>query len=384
MSEKNYKELNLNEYIVKSLIAKGYEEFTDIQSKAIPHLLNGNDLIGIAQTGSGKTGAFSIPLIHRIADTKMKVRPFRTRVLVLCPTRELAAQIYDSFRDYGKGLAQKLVLITGGSARKKQIDTLMKGAEIVIATPGRLLDLINEEKLFLDQVESLVLDEADKMLDLGFIEDINNIADQITDKRQTILFSATMKKGIKELAQNLLSSPVEVSSEQKQTVSLNVEHVLYRIESNNKEKSLQSILKRKSVTKAIIFTNTKADAIKVSDFLNQVQLSCTLIHGDKNQGEREYAVRQFKKAKVRFLVATDIAARGIDIQDISHIINFDLPNNPESYVHRVGRTGRAQQRGKAISLFCVDIAADLHLLNGVESLLKQELILDSNHKFHKE
>jgi ATP-dependent RNA helicase RhlE len=382
MTMTQFSKFSLNSVILEALTKKGYESPTEIQELAIGEVLSKKDLLAIAQTGTGKTAAFSIPLIQFLIDTKKKVTPFRTRILVLCPTRELAEQVHDSFRDYGKGLAQKLVLITGGGVKKKQADTLMKGAEVVIATPGRILDLIKSEKLFLDELETLVLDEADRMLDMGFIEDITKIIEESKSspvKRQTLLFSATMKEEIESLAQNILSEPVRIEVEKQGSVTPDIEQSIYWVHPKLKDKSLQSILKRKSVKKAIVFVRTKKSADRLSDFLNKVQLKHTVIHGDKTQGERDYALRHFKKGQVSILIASDVAARGIDIDDISHVINYTLPDNPEHYIHRIGRTGRAGSQGRAISL-CDE--SDRSRIAAIEELLSDKIPVDEDHKFH--
>lgn len=375
----HFSKFSLNQVILDALEKKGYENPTEIQELSIGNILNGDDLLGIAQTGTGKTAAFSIPLIQTLHASKRKVKPFRTRVLVLCPTRELAEQVYESFRDYGKGLAQKLVLVTGGGVKKKQVETLMKGAEVVVGTPGRVIDLVDSEKLFLEELETLVLDEADRMLDMGFIEDIEKLINQTPSQRQTLLFSATMKEDIEKLADEILNNPIKIEVTKQGRPTVNVEQSIYWVHPKLKDKSLQSILKRKSVKKAIVFVRTKKSADRLSEFLNRVQLKHTVLHGDKTQGERDYALRQFKKGGVNILVASDVAARGIDIEDITHVINYTLPENPEHYVHRIGRTGRGDNTGRAISL-CDE--SDRSIINSIEELIGEKIPVDEDHKFH--
>ena len=374
-----FSDFQLNEVILHALEKKGYSEPTKIQAQAIPLLLEGRDLIGIAQTGTGKTGAFSLAIIDHISKTKRKVKPIRMRALVLTPTRELAAQIHESFRDYGKGLGQKIVTLTGGMPKKKQFESLLKGCDIVVATPGRLLEFIYDEKILFDELEFLVLDEADRMLDMGFITDVNKILKELPKEKQSILFSATMPSEISSLASELLSSPARVEVERESTVVEGIDQKIYWVHPKLRLSLLQNILKRNSVKKCIVFTQTKIEAKAVSAFLESINKEHTLLHGDKTQGERDYALRHFKKDSVKVLVATDVAARGIDISDITHVINIGLPENTDNYIHRIGRTARASATGVAISL-CDESNRSALLV--IEESIGIKIPIDEDHKFH--
>jgi len=372
----SFQDLNLIPALQKALTKKKYITPTPIQSKSIPGLLKGNDLIGIAQTGTGKTAAFILPILQRMVER----HPRKIKTLVLTPTRELAAQIGDSFSSYGEFLKFKHTVIFGGVGQGRQVQALVDGVDIVVATPGRLLDLLNQRKLTLSDIEFFVLDEADRMLDMGFIHDIKKIISRLPHKRQSLFFSATMSSKINELAKSLLKDPVHVEvAPQATTVELIKQHVFF-VDQSSKEKLLLELLKHEHLTSILIFTRTKHKANKVALFLNKNNVSSDAIHGNKSQNARTKAIKDFKTGRVKVLVATDIAARGIDIDNISHVINFELPNEPESYVHRIGRTARAGAEGTAFS-FCA--AEERNYLRDIEKLIKQKIdVMD--HTFHSE
>ena len=372
----SFKDLNLNPQLERALTKLGYKVPTPIQLKAIPGLLEGKDLIGIAQTGTGKTAAFVLPILHRMVEKY----PRKIRTLVVAPTRELAAQIGESFTQYGEFLKFKHTVIFGGVKQGKQVQALTKGVDILVATPGRLLDLIDQRKLTLKNVDFFVLDEADRMLDMGFINDIKKIISRLPHKRQSLFFSATMSPQINKLAKSLLNNPIHVEvTPQATTVELIKQEVFF-VDQKAKEQLLLKLLKHEHLTSILIFTRTKHRANKVAVFLNKNNISADAIHGNKSQNARTKAIKDFKTGKIKVLVATDIAARGIDIPEISHVINFELPNEPESYVHRIGRTARAGAKGTAFS-FCA--AEERSYLHSIERLIKQNIeVID--HTFHSE
>lgn len=337
--------------ILKAIEEVGYEKPTPIQAQAIPHLLQGKDLLGIAQTGTGKTAAFSLPILDRLYRNKIKVAPHRPRALILTPTRELAAQILESFETYGRHLPFNYAVVFGGVSERPQIQVLSRGVDVLVATPGRLLDLMGQRQVFLNQLEIFVLDEADRMLDMGFIHDIKKVIATLPKVRQTLLFSATMPATISGLAQGLLHQPVKIEIAPPASTVERVEQLLYMVDKTNKSRLLHTILSQTGFERVLVFTRTKHGANKVAAYLEKASISSAAIHGNKSQGARERALESFKNGKVRVLVATDIAARGIDVADVTHVINYDLPNEPESYVHRIGRTARAGREGTAIS-FC--------------------------------
>jgi len=343
--------LGLSQPLLNALTELGYQTPTPIQIEAIPPLLKGRDLLGIAQTGTGKTAAFSLPILDRLTLTKVVTTAKYPRVLVLTPTRELAAQILESFRTYGKNLQFSSAVIFGGVSERPQIQALSRGVDILVATPGRLLDLMGQKQVFLNRLEVFVLDEADRMLDMGFINDIKKIIAVLPKERQTLLFSATMPASISGLANNLLKQPIKIEITPPASTVDRVEQLLYMVEKPQKSRLLRSLLKGDGFERVLVFTRTKHGANRLSQDLEKSSISSAAIHGNKSQGARERALDGFKKGTVRVLVATDIAARGIDVADVTHVINFDLPNEPESYVHRIGRTGRAGREGTAIS-FC--------------------------------
>jgi ATP-dependent RNA helicase RhlE len=371
-----FKDLKLIPALQDALSNKGYVTPTPIQEKAIPGLLEGKDLIGIAQTGTGKTAAFVLPILQRMKEQY----PRKLKTLILAPTRELAAQIGESFSTYGRFLKFKHTVVFGGVPQGKQVSALSKGVDILVATPGRLLDLMNQKKAKLNDIEFLVLDEADRMLDMGFINDIKKILAKIPRERQSLFFSATMSPNINRLANSLLRDPVHVEvTPQATTVEIIAQQVFF-VDQKEKEKLLLKLLEHEHLTSILIFTRTKHRANKVAAYLNENKIAADAIHGNKAQNARVKAMRAFKSGKVKVLVATDIAARGIDIDNISHVINFELPNEPESYVHRIGRTARAGKDGTAFS-FCA--ADERNFLRDIEKLIQQKIeVMD--HHFHSE
>jgi ATP-dependent RNA helicase RhlE len=376
----SFAELDLIEPIQRAIRAENYTIPTPIQAQAIPHLLTGRDLLGVAQTGTGKTAAFALPMLQRLAAEagKKPAGPRATRSLILTPTRELAIQIADSFRAYGKHLGLRGTVVYGGVGQKPQVDSLARGVDILVATPGRLLDLMNQGFLRLDKIEIFVLDEADRMLDMGFIHDIRKVIAKLPRERQTLFFSATMPPDIARLAASILRDPVEVAvTPVASTVQRIVQSVLF-VDRANKRALLAELLKDKAIDRVLVFSRTKHGANKVAEDLAKRHVTAEAIHGNKSQSARQRALENFRAGKVRVLVATDIAARGIDIDGISHVINFDLPNVPESYVHRIGRTARAGADGIAIS-FCD--SEERAFLRDIEKLIKQRVPVVSDHAF---
>ncbi len=341
----------LGEPLLRAVANEGHSAPTPIQSQAIAPILAGRDLCGIAQTGTGKTAAFALPILERLSNTKATRIPGRSRVLVLTPTRELATQVAQSFRTYGAALRLSIAVIFGGVAQRPQVDALKRGVDILVATPGRLLDLIEQRHLSLTGVEILVIDEADQMLDLGFIVPIRKIVRMVPAKRQTLFFSATMPKTIAELASQLLSDPVQVAVAPVATTVERVEQSVMFVSSGQKQPLLERILDDAEMQRVLVFTRTKHGADKVVRNLERAGVEAAAIHGNKSQPQRERALAAFKRGTTRVLVATDIAARGIHVEGVTHVVNYELPNVPESYVHRIGRTARAGAAGIAIS-FC--------------------------------
>ncbi|QEL23167.1 DEAD/DEAH box helicase [Bosea sp. F3-2] len=364
-----FTELGLAEPLLKALAAEGYETPTPIQAQAIPHILQGRDLLGAAQTGTGKTAAFSLPMLHRLLGKPRQMPQRAVRVLILSPTRELAAQIETSIRTYAQFTTLRSTVIFGGVPVGKQIRALGDKIDILVATPGRLLDLVDQRAVSLREIEFLVLDEADQMLDLGFIHALRRIATLIPKERQTLLFSATMPKPIREIASAYLTDPVEVAVTPVATTAEKIDQRVIFTEPNDKPALLAKTLNVPEMERAIVFTRTKHGADKVVRQLDQAGIGAAAIHGNKSQGQRERALGAFRDGSLRILVATDIAARGIDVDGISHVVNYDLPNVPETYVHRIGRTARAGAAGLAIA-FCTpeergDLAA-IEKLTGVK------------------
>ncbi|MEG2633202.1 MAG: DEAD/DEAH box helicase [Oscillospiraceae bacterium] len=349
-----FEQLNIALPIIKALIGEGYTTPTEIQEQAIPKILNGSDLLGCAQTGTGKTAAFAVPTLQLLSRDKSllnKSDKKKIRALVITPTRELALQIHESFCAYGKYTSLKSCVIFGGVPQKPQEVALKRGVDILVATPGRLNDLINQAIVDIGGIEIFILDEADRMLDMGFLNDIKKIIAKIPKKRQTLLFSATMPPDIAKMADTILINPVKVSVTPESPTVDAIEQQLYYVDKKNKTDLLIHLLSDKSIISALVFTRTKHGADKIIKQLERVKINAQAIHGNKSQNARQLALNNFKAGKLRVLVATDIAARGIDIDELSHVINYDLPNVPETYVHRIGRTGRAGLGGIAIS-FC--------------------------------
>lgn len=375
----SFNEFNLNEGIIASIEEMGYETPTPIQAQSIPVLMSGRDLLGIAQTGTGKTASFALPILNRFAEKKVKTKSHHIRALILSPTRELSSQINQSFREYGKNLKVFSGVIFGGVGKKGQITMLSKGCDVLVATPGRFLDLMSEGFIKFDQLEVFVLDEADRMLDMGFIHDIKKIIKELPEKRQTMLFSATMPKTIESLAEGLLKTPAKVEVTPQATTVEKIDQKVYMIERLNKPKLLKSVIDIEEIDCGIVFTRTKHGADRVARDLLKADIKAVSIHGDKSQGAREKAIKEFKNGKCRILVATDIAARGIDIDGVTHVINYNLPEDVESYVHRIGRTARAGREGVSLT-FCE--ATELKLLKNVEKFIKFKIPIEANHAFH--
>ncbi|MCX7897645.1 MAG: DEAD/DEAH box helicase [Rhodocyclaceae bacterium] len=348
-----FDELGLLPEILRALAEAGYREPTPIQAQAIPLVLDGRDVLGGAQTGTGKTAAFTLPLLHRLArhaNTSPSPARHPMRALILTPTRELALQVFESVKTYGKYLPLRAACLFGGVDIKPQIEELRAGREIVVATPGRLLDHIEQKTVHFGAVEFLVLDEADRMLDMGFIPDVKRILAHLPKQRQSLLFSATFSDEIKKLADAMLKSPVLVEVARRNTVAETIAHRVYRVAGEDKRALLLHLLQEAGLSPALVFVSTKLGAARLSSWLARQGVAAAAIHGDKSQQERLRALADFKSNVVRVLVATDVAARGLDIEDLPHVINFELPHVAEDYVHRIGRTGRAGKTGIAISL----------------------------------
>jgi ATP-dependent RNA helicase RhlE len=346
----SFQDFGLADPISRALKEENYLTPTPIQAQTIPLALSGRDVVGIAQTGTGKTAAFALPILHRILENRIKPQPKACRVLVLSPTRELSGQILDSFNAYGRHMRLTSALAIGGVPMGRQVRSVMQGVEVMVATPGRLLDLVQSNGLKLGQVEFLVLDEADRMLDMGFINDIRKIVSKLPVKRQTLFFSATMPKDIAELAEQMLRDPARVAVTPVASTVERITQRIIQVDHSAKPALLAQLLKQEQVSRALIFTRTKHGADKVVKGLARAGITADAIHGNKSQNHRERVLAAFRTGEIRTLVATDIAARGIDVDGISHVVNFDLPNVAETYVHRIGRTARACADGVAISL----------------------------------
>ncbi len=377
----NFNDLKLNDKILSTLEKKGYSNPTPIQEQAIPHLLQGSDVLGIAQTGTGKTAAFSLPILHLLSQNKIKPSSGRVRALVLTPTRELASQICDNIKIYSAGLQLKSTAIFGGLSINNQVREMRSGFDILIATPGRLLDLMNRKAVHLDQVEILVLDEADRMLDMGFLHDVKKVIACAPQNRQSLFFSATMAKEVANLANSMLKTPIKIEITPQSTTVEKIAQKINYVSRANKLHLLKSLLNEEGLTSTLVFSKTKHGANKIVSFLQDENIKTSAIHGNKTQAAREKALRDFRSNKVKVLVATDIAARGIDVTEISHVINFDIPHDPENYVHRIGRTARAGKSGIAIS-FCD--ASEKSLLKTIEKTINYQIPVDKNHEFHNE
>lgn len=373
-----FSEINLLPQIQQAIKQEGYEQPTPIQEQAIPPVLEGKDVMGIAQTGTGKTAAFTLPLLQRLHQSEHGTRANKPRALILTPTRELAAQIGESIKNYGKQLPLKHVVIFGGVGQNPQVQALNKSADIVVATPGRLLDLMNQGHVQMTSLEVLVLDEADRMLDMGFVDDVEKITKNVPKNRQTLFFSATMSKNIDKLAREMLRDPIKIEIAPQATTADRVEQKILYVEKKEKDTLLLHLLNKENLEKVLIFTRTKHKANKLTTYLSKNGIRAEAIHGNKSQTARTKALAGFHNGRVRALVATDIAARGIDVDDISHVIQYDLPDDTENYVHRIGRTARAGAKGVAYALVA---AEDKHLLKDVEKLIEQK-IPHREHEYH--
>ena len=364
-----FTELGLAPEILRAIVDQGYETPTPIQAQAIPVVLAGHDLMACAQTGTGKTAGFTLPILNRLAASK-PAGPRKIRVLILTPTRELAAQVEESVKTYGAHLPFKSLVIFGGVSINPQISALRSGVDILVATPGRLLDHAQQRTVDLSAVEVLVLDEADRMLDMGFIHDIRRVLKLVPAKRQSLLFSATFSDEIRTLASTFLVEPEYVESTRRNTASDLVKQYVYKVDRERKRDLLIDLIKEKGWYQVLVFTRTKWGANGLAEKLLKAGIEADAIHGNKSQNARTRALANFKSGKLHVLVATDIAARGIDINELPHVVNFELPNVAEDYVHRIGRTGRAGTEGAAVSLVCVD---EIKLLHDIEKLLKKEI-----------
>jgi|GEM_PF-195358 len=374
-----FNDLNIIPEILKGLSKENYSTPTPIQEQAIPAVLEGRDLLGCAQTGTGKTAAFAVPIIQLLSNRKSNSNTGRRiRSLILTPTRELAIQISDNIKTYSQYTDILCTAIVGGVSQKVQERALNHGADIIIATPGRLIDLITQKRVDLQYVEILVLDEADRMLDMGFIKDVKSIIAKMPSKRQTLFFSATMPPEINKMVKSILVNPVKVEITPVSSTAERIEQSIYLMESGKKQHQLNVLLQDKSIVSALVFTRTKRGADRVTKELNKVEISAQAIHGNKSQNDRQNALSNFKSGVTRVLVATDIAARGIDVEELSHVINFNLPNIPETYVHRIGRTGRAGQSGTAISFCEID---EIPYLKDIEKLIGKSIPEVQDHAY---
>jgi ATP-dependent RNA helicase RhlE len=374
-----FSDFGLSQPLLRAVGDEGYDTPTPIQVMAIPHVLLGRDLLGCAQTGTGKTAAFALPILERLAQAKPNVNGKRNpRALVLSPTRELAQQIGDSFGTYGAHTGLRHAVVFGGVNIVRQVRALQRGVDVLIATPGRLLDLLNQRAVSFSELEVYVLDESDRMLDLGFIQDVKRITAALPKKRQTLLFSATMPESIRALAESLLSSPVHVAVTPVASTAETIEQGVYFVEKADKRRLLADLLRDPAIDRALVFTRTKHTANRVAEHLVKVGIAADAIHGNKSQGARERVLEAFKRGTLRVLVATDIAARGIDIDRLAYVINYDLPNVPEAYVHRIGRTGRAGSTGRALS-FCE--AQERPQLRGIERLTRAAIPVIAGHPY---
>lgn len=372
----SFEQLGLSADLLRAISDQGYTKPTPIQEQAIPVILEGNDVMGGAQTGTGKTASFILPMLRRLethANSSMSPAKHPIRALILVPTRELAMQVYVSVKTYGKYLTLRSTVIYGGVSIDAQIDTVRSGIEILVATPGRLLDHLQQKTLILSKVEILVLDEADRMLDMGFLPDIKQIIQLLPEQRQNLMFSATFSEEIKKLASKILRKPVLIEVAKQNSVSELITHIVYSVEPLKKQELLIYLIKQQELQQVLVFARTKQGADRLAQQLDRQGISSAAIHGDRNQLQRTQALENFKQGLIRVLVATDVAARGLDIEELTHVINFELPNNPEDYVHRIGRTGRAGTKGFAISLVGRE---ENQLLIGIEKLLKTKVNIE--------
>jgi len=376
----DFSRLDLIEPLQRALSAEGYSAPTPIQAQSIPYLIAGRDLLGIAQTGTGKTAAFVLPMLQSLAGSSTgSPKGAAPRALILAPTRELAIQIGHSIQNYGKFLNIDSTTIFGGVSQSKQVAALNRGVDIVVATPGRLLDLINQKILHLSNVQIYVLDEADRMLDMGFIHDVKKITRQVPEQRQTLLFSATMPATVAQLANGLLDNPIRVEVAIQSPTADRIDQRVLFVEKSQKRNLLSVILEDRDISRALVFTRTKHGANRVTKHLEQNNICTGVIHGNKSQNARQEALKGFKEGKLRVLVATDIAARGIDVDNVTHVVNFDLPNDPETYIHRIGRTARAGATGQAIS-FCDE--EEREQLFDIEKTIRKLVDVEVDHPYH--
>lgn len=374
-----FTDLNLNSNILKAIKEEGYEIPSPIQMKAIPPALEGRDVLGCAQTGTGKTAAFSLPIINNLSiSTNSKDRHRNIKALILTPTRELAIQIYDSLESYSKYSKLKNCVIFGGVSAKPQIEKLKRGVDILVATPGRLCDLVGQREINLKNIEIFVLDEADRMLDMGFVHDVKKVISWIPKKRQTLFFSATMPAEIQKLVAQILNNPVKVEVAPVSSTADTIKQSVCFVDKNNKPKLLVDFLKLGEINSALVFTRTKHGADKLVKELAKSNILSKAIHGNKSQGARQNALLEFKSGKIKVLIATDLAARGIDIDELSHVFNYDLPNIPETYVHRIGRTGRAGLNGTSISFCNIE---EKPYLKDIEKLIGKNIPVILDHSY---
>lgn len=375
----NFKDLNIIDPLLKALRAEGYSNPTPIQEQSIPILLRGKDLLGCAQTGTGKTAAFAIPILQQLYLNKPRHQGLRKiRALIVTPTRELAIQIAESFTVYGKYTGIKNTVIFGGVKQGAQTQALHRGVDVLVATPGRLLDLMQQGFITLKDIQYFVLDEADRMLDMGFIHDIRKLIEKLPHKRQSLFFSATMPPDIVKLSRKILGTPEKVSITPEKTTAEKVNQSIYFVTKKGKSKLLIHLLKTEPVGSALVFSRTKHGANKIVKLLGKADIAAEAIHGNKSQGARQLALSNFKTGRINVLIATDIAARGIDVEDLSHVINYDLPNIPETYVHRIGRTGRAGASGIALS-FCNQ--EERAYLKDIQKLIAQSIPIIEEHPY---
>ncbi|MGV3589557.1 MAG: DEAD/DEAH box helicase [Adhaeribacter sp.] len=375
-----FNQLNLIEPILKALEKEGYTQPTPIQEQSIPLILQRKDLLGCAQTGTGKTAAFAIPILQLLKNEQTTERgPKGIKALILTPTRELAIQIEESFTAYGRFTGLRHLVIFGGVSQHAQTAALQRGVDILVATPGRLLDLMNQGFISLNSIKLFVLDEADRMLDMGFVHDVKKVIAKLPVKRQTLFFSATMPPEITDLANTILVNPAKVEVTPVSSTAETIKQAVYFVEKNNKRKLLNHVLEDRRIETALVFTRTKHGADRVAKDLNNAGIQAEAIHGNKSQNARQRALTNFKSRTTRVLVATDIAARGIDVEELTHVINFELPNVPETYVHRIGRTGRAGASGIALS-FCD--AEEKPYLRDIHKLISKNIPVVEDHPFH--
>ena len=372
-SQMTFDTLGLSADLLRTVAEEGYEQPTPVQAKAIPLVLEGRDVLAAAQTGTGKTAAFTLPILDRLrshANTSFSPARHPVRVLILVPTRELAMQVDESVRTYGRTVPLRSTVVYGGIPMDPQIKALRAGVEILVATPGRLLDLVGQRVANLGQVEILVLDEADRMLDMGFLPDIQRIIDLLPARRQNLMFSATFSDEIRRLSRTILRDPAEVEVAPRNTTVEAIRQIVYVVDRDRKEELLAHLIRKDDLRQLLVFTRTKIGATRLATWLDRQGLNAVAIHSDRTQPERTRALDEFKRGEIRVLVATDVAARGLDIEDLPHVVNFELPWNPQDYIHRIGRTGRAGATGEAISLVCID---ETDLLRGVQRLLRHAI-----------